>query len=136
MPELSKLVQGLLTVILLLYISVIQAQTIFHSQIQVLLLTGPLISCGNRGMLFGGTQNCGVRQLDASVRHHDHQVSHAQLEPRVPTDTKTMICPSKCLLLNSDSTGAEGLNSAIIRDRTCLHQNRRLCIRQCNFFLT
>ena len=30
---------------------VIQAQTIFHSQIQVLLLTGPLISYGNRGML-------------------------------------------------------------------------------------
>src|SRR5215471_15524355 len=51
MPELSKLVQGLLSLILLFYISVIQAQTIFHSQIQVLLLTGLLISCGNRGML-------------------------------------------------------------------------------------
>src|SRR6516165_11811578 len=33
-------------------------------------------------------QNRGVRQRDAPIRHHDHQVSKAQLEARVPADTQ------------------------------------------------
>src|SRR5215469_18967075 len=33
-------------------------------------------------------QNRGVRQRDAPIRHHDHQVSQTQLETRIPTDTQ------------------------------------------------
>src|SRR6516165_4985836 len=33
-------------------------------------------------------QNRGVRLRDASVRHHDDQISEAQFEPRVPADTQ------------------------------------------------
>jgi hypothetical protein len=33
-------------------------------------------------------QNRGVRQRDASVRHHDDQISQAQFEARVPADTQ------------------------------------------------
>ena len=29
-----------------------------------------------------------MRQLDASIRHHDHQVSQAQFETRVPANTQ------------------------------------------------
>ena len=32
--------------------------------------------------------NRGVRQRDASVRHHDDQISQTQLETRVPADTQ------------------------------------------------
>jgi hypothetical protein len=33
-------------------------------------------------------RNRGVRQHDASVRHHDDQISQAQFEARVPADTE------------------------------------------------
>ena len=41
-----------------------------------------------RQIMLDPAQNRGVRQRDASVRHHDDQISQAQFEARVPADTQ------------------------------------------------
>ena len=40
------------------------------------------------GVISSQLQNRGVRHRDASVRHHDRQVSQTELETRVPADTQ------------------------------------------------
>src|SRR5262249_30639623 len=41
-----------------------------------------------RQIMLGPAQNRGVRQRDASVRHHDDQISQAQFEARLPAHTQ------------------------------------------------
>jgi hypothetical protein len=48
-----------------------------------------------------------VRQRDASIRHHDHQISHT-LKLVFQLTHRMMTCPSKCRPLNSASTGTNG----------------------------
>jgi hypothetical protein len=74
-------------------------------------------------VLLDPAQNRGVRQRDASVRHQDHQVAQAQLETRVPADTQDDDLSVEMPSLEQRFDRAEGLHSAIIRDRTYLHQN-------------
>jgi hypothetical protein len=66
-----------------------------------------------------------MRQCNASIRHHNHQVSQAQFETRVPADTDDDDLPVEMSSLEESLDRNELLHSAIIPDRGCLHQNRR-----------
>jgi hypothetical protein len=63
------------------------------------------------------TQNRCVRQRDASIRHHDHQVPQTQFETRVPTDTEDDDLPIEMTSLEQCFDRNEPLHSAIIPDR-------------------
>jgi hypothetical protein len=64
-----------------------------------------------------------MRQPDASVRHHDHQISQAQLEAGIPANTQDDDLSVEMPSLEQCFDRADGLHSAIIRDWACLHQN-------------
>jgi len=63
------------------------------------------------------TQNRCVRQRDASIPHHDHQVPEAQFETRVPADTEDDDLPVEMSSLEQCFDRNERLHSAIIPDR-------------------
>ena len=71
------------------------------------------------------TQNRGVRQRDASVRHHDDQISQAQFEARVSADTQdddlSVEMPPLEQMLRLEQTAAFCHRRSIT---TGLHQNR------------
>jgi hypothetical protein len=58
-----------------------------------------------------------VRQGDASIRHHDHQVPQTQFETRVPADTKDDDLPLEMSSLEQCFDRNERLHSVIIPDR-------------------
>jgi len=70
------------------------------------------------------TQNRGVRQRDASVRHHDDQISQAQFEARVSADTQdddlSVEMPPLEQMLRLEQTAAFCHRRSIT---TGLHQN-------------
>jgi hypothetical protein len=61
-----------------------------------------------------------VRQRDASIRHHDHQVPQTQFEARVPADTKDDDLPVEMSSLEQCFDRNERLHSVIIPDRGLL----------------
>src|SRR6516162_896602 len=85
-----------------------------------------------RQVMLDPAHNRGVRQRDASVRHHDHQISQTQLEAGIPLTQRTMICPSKCRPLNSASIGPKGrILPSSATGSVCTRTMRRTCAKLC-----
>ena len=68
-------------------------------------------------------QNRGVRQRDASVRHHDDQISSAQFETRVPADTQDDDLSIEVPSLEQRFDSSKPLHSVIIA------RSRPVCTR-------
>jgi len=64
-----------------------------------------------------------VRQRDASVRHHDPQVSHAQLESREPAATQDDDLSVEMPSLEQCFDRTEGSHCVIFARSACLRQN-------------
>src|SRR5215471_10025974 len=58
-----------------------------------------------RQVMLDPTENRGVGQRNAPIRHHDDQVARLNLKLAYQLTQRMMICPSKCRPLNSASTG-------------------------------
>jgi hypothetical protein len=58
-----------------------------------------------------------VRQRDALIRHHDHQVPQTQFETRVPADTEDDDLSVEMSSLEQCFDRVERLQAAIIPDR-------------------
>ena len=58
-----------------------------------------------------------MRQRNASIRHHDHQVSQTQFETRVPANTQDDDLSVEMSTLEQCFDRNERLHSAIIPDR-------------------
>jgi hypothetical protein len=63
------------------------------------------------------TQNRRMRQRNASIRHHNHQVSQAQFETRVPAHTQDDDLSVEMSSLEQCFDRNERLHSVIIPDR-------------------
>jgi hypothetical protein len=76
-----------------------------------------------RQVALGPAENRCVRKPDASIRHHDHQVSQTQFETRVPANTQDDDVSVEMSSLEQCFDRNEPLHSVIIIGRGCLHQN-------------
>jgi len=75
-----------------------------------------------------------VCQPDASIRHHDYQVSQAQFETRVPGDTQDDDLSVEMPTLKQCFDRNERLDSATSPIAACLHQNQTLQTRTSLFY--
>ena len=73
-----------------------------------------LLEC--RQVVLDPTENGGVRERNAPIRHHDGQVSQAQFETRIPADTEDDDLPIEMPSLEQCFDRYEPLHSVIIPD--------------------